>query len=60
VNKIDNVFSVFYIPETLRVTTHSHKNSGDSINVEIDRQTQIVVDTVKAFLQENDATITGK
>ena len=60
VNKENNTFSVCFIPETLRVATHSDKKIGDSINVEIDRQTQVIVDTVSAFLQENTSSVTGK
>ncbi|ROS04840.1 riboflavin synthase alpha chain [Sinobacterium caligoides] len=46
-------FSVCLIPETLRVTTHGEKQLGDRVNVEVDRQTQVIVDTVRAMLQEN-------
>jgi riboflavin synthase len=44
---------VCYIPETLRVTTHGDKVVGQRLNVEIDRQTQTVVDTVERFLLAN-------
>jgi len=50
-------FSVCLIPETMRITTHGMKRVGDRVNVEIDRQTQVIVDTVKAFLAENIGTI---
>ncbi len=43
-------FAVCYIPETLRATTHADKKEGDLINVEIDRQTQAIVDTVEKTL----------
>lgn len=43
-------FAVCYIPETLRVTCHVDKGVGDKINVEIDRQTQAIVDTVEATM----------
>lgn len=46
-------FKVCYIPETLRVTTHGQKQPGDRVNVEIDRQTQVIVDTVRALLAAN-------
>lgn len=42
--------SVCLIPETLRVTTFSFKTEGDEVNVEIDAQTQIIVDTVERML----------
>lgn len=45
-------FAVGYIPETLRVTTHGFAALGDTINVEIDRQTQAIVDTVERTLAQ--------
>lgn len=46
-------FKVCLIPETLRVTTHGDKKIGDRVNIEVDRQTQAIVDTVKAYLGDN-------
>lgn len=43
---------VSYIPETLRATTHGDKMPGDRINLEVDRQTQAIVDTVERVLAE--------
>jgi riboflavin synthase len=40
-------FCVYLIPETLRITTFGNLEVGDKINLEIDSQTQAVVDTVK-------------
>lgn len=40
-------FCVYLIPETLRITTFGDLAIGDQINLEIDSQTQAVVDTVK-------------
>ncbi|WP_163834812.1 riboflavin synthase subunit alpha [Spartinivicinus ruber] len=40
-------FSVYFIPETLRVTTFGQVEVGDQVNLEVDSQTQAVVDTVK-------------
>lgn len=40
-------FCVYLIPETLRITTFGDLEVGDMINLEIDSQTQAVVDTVK-------------
>jgi riboflavin synthase len=37
---------VHLIPETLRVTTFGTANEGDLINLEIDSQTQTIVDTL--------------
>lgn len=45
-------FTVHLIPETLRATTFADKRPGDRVNFEIDRRTQIIVDTVRAFLEE--------
>jgi len=43
---------VWLIPETLRITTFGEKELGDRLNVEIDRQTQIIVDTIRDVLQQ--------
>lgn len=43
-------FSVCYIPETLSVTSHGDKSMGRLVNVEVDRQTQAIVDTVEAVM----------
>ncbi len=43
-------FSVWLIPETLRMTVFKEKVVSDSLNIEIDRQTQTIVDTVEAVL----------
>lgn len=45
-------FEVWLIPETLRMTTFGHKQVGDLLNVEIERSTQVVVDTVRDALDE--------
>lgn len=34
-------FSVYLIPETLRITVMGVKGEGDSVNVEMDAQTQV-------------------
>lgn len=44
-------FTVAFIPETLRRTTFGTKKAGDKVNLEIDRQTQAIVDTVKKYMQ---------
>ena len=53
VNKQDAWFEVWLIPETRRMTVFEAKTVGDNINVEIERGTQVVVDTVRDTLQEN-------
>ncbi len=45
-------FEVWLIPETLRQTTFATKTEGDALNIEIDRATQVVVDTVRDAVQE--------
>jgi riboflavin synthase len=45
-------FEVWLIPETLRVTTFAGKREGDALNIEIERQTQVIVDTVRAAVEE--------
>ncbi|MBL8332441.1 MAG: riboflavin synthase subunit alpha [Rubrivivax sp.] len=45
-------FEVWLIPETLRMTTFGSKAEGDALNVEIERQTQVFVDTVRAAVDE--------
>ena len=43
----DLTFSVHLIPETLRVTTLGRKETGQHVNIEVDAQTQAIVDTVE-------------
>lgn len=52
VDKQRSQFTVCYIPETLRMTTHGEKQLGDRVNIEIDRQTQAIVDTVERIMAE--------
>lgn len=40
-------FSVHLIPETLRATTFGTKEAGSKVNVELDAQTQVIVDTIE-------------
>ena len=46
----DNGFNVYLIPETLSVTTFGTVQPGDTINLEIDSQTQAVVDTIERYM----------
>ncbi|KDM91368.1 riboflavin synthase [Photobacterium galatheae] len=52
VNKNEGWFDVWLIPETRRMTTFEEKQSGSTINVEIERGTQVVVDTVRDAIDE--------
>lgn len=45
-----NRFNVYLIPETCRMTTLGFKQVGDTLNLEIDSQTQAIVDTVQRVL----------
>ena len=45
-------FEVWLIPETLRMTTFGDKREGDALNIEIERSTQVLVDTVRDALDE--------
>ncbi len=46
----ENGFNVNLIPETLERTNLGQRNIGDKINLEIDPQTQAIVDTVERVL----------
>ena len=46
----ENSFKIHLIPETLAITTFKHKKVGDKVNIEIDSQTQAIVDTVERVL----------
>ena len=48
-------FSVHLIPETLQRTLFGSRKVGDSINIEIDAQTQAIVDTVERVLAQKKA-----
>ena len=50
VNKSDHQFDICYIPETLSKTNHGLLEVGDLVNLELDRQTQTIVDTVERIL----------
>lgn len=45
-------FEVWLIPETLRMTTFGEKSEGAEFNIEIERQTQVFVDTVRDAIDE--------
>ena len=52
----ENTFTVYLIPETLRLTNLMHKLVGDSINIEIETQTRNTVDTI---IEINKESING-
>ena len=45
-------FEVWLIPETLRMTTFADKPEGAFLNIEIERQTQVFVDTVRDAIEQ--------
>lgn len=57
VNKTDDIFTVYLIPETLQQTTFGLKKKGESVNVEIDTQTQTIVETVERVLAEKNLVV---
>lgn len=52
VNRDEGWFEVWLIPETRRATVFEQKQAGDALNVEIDRGTQVMVDTVRETVLE--------
>lgn len=50
VNHNEDWIEVCFIPETLRATTFGRLQEGDKVNLEVDRQTQAIVDTVERVL----------
>lgn len=53
VDRTQNTFTVWLIPETLARTTFGLKHVGDRVHVEIESQTRATVDTVHAILDEH-------
>ena len=52
VDKAGGWFEVWLIPETLRMTTFGEKSAGAPLNIEIERGTQVMVDTVRDAVDE--------
>ena len=40
------------IPETMRLTTLDAKDIGDVVNIEVDSNTQLIVETIERLLKE--------
>jgi riboflavin synthase len=51
-NRDDESFSINLIPETLKRTNFSLLTEGDEVNIEIESQTQVIVDTVERVMAE--------
>lgn len=52
VDRSNSRFTVWLIPETLRLTTFGEKLPRIRVNMEVERNTQVMVDTVRDYLQE--------
>lgn len=50
----DDCFAVHLIPETLDITVFGSIACGDKVNLEVDAQTQAVVDTVRRLLSRSE------
>ena len=53
VNRTEGWFEVWLIPETRRATVFEGKQAGEQLNIEIERSTQVMVDTVREAVQES-------
>lgn len=52
VNRAESWFEIWLIPETLRMTVFAEKAVGAALNIEIERSTQVIVDTVQTILSD--------
>lgn len=52
-DKAEGWFEVWLIPETRRATNLDARRAGDRLNVEIERGTQVIVDTVRDAVAES-------
>ena len=48
----DGCFDLHIIPETMRLTILDSKEVGDVVNIEIDSNTQLIVETIERLLEE--------
>ena len=53
VHRAEGWFEVWLIPETRRATVFEARQVGDLLNIEIERSTQVMVDTVREAVQES-------
>jgi len=58
-NRAEGWFEVWLIPETLRMTTFGEKDAGAALNIEIERGTQVAVDTIRAMVDERLGPLLG-
>jgi riboflavin synthase len=48
-------FDIHLIPETLRVTNFGNRKVGDRVNIELDKTTQVIVNTVERVLATSNS-----
>jgi len=53
-NRVASEISVNLIPETLARTNFSSMGLGDEVNIEIESQTQVIVDTVERIMEDRE------
>jgi len=53
---VDGTFDLHIIPETLRLTILDSKEVGDVVNIEIDTNTQLIVETIERLLVDRGVT----
>lgn len=53
VNRAEGWIEIWLIPETRRMTVLDDKGAGDLLNIEIERATQVMVDTVREAVDES-------
>ncbi len=59
VDRATGTFTVWLIPETMRITTFGLKKQGARVNLEIDSRTQAIVDTVEAVMADKQGILQG-
>ncbi|MBJ9962984.1 riboflavin synthase subunit alpha [Burkholderia seminalis] len=59
VNRDEGWFEIWLIPETRRATTFDEKGVNDKVNIEIERSTQVVVDTIRDAVKETLGELNG-
>jgi len=55
VDRVANTLAVNLIPETLRQTNFSELSQGSLVNIEVESQAQVIVDTVERIMAERFA-----
>lgn len=51
-NQATGTFKIWFIPETLKLTTFGFKQVTDLVNLEVDYQTKVTVDTIERVTRE--------